>query len=436
MGEGKHSEIGASGASRWIPCPGSVKASGGLPDSSSDAAMLGTAAHELGEKSILKGLDVPDPTIKNIIVAGKEFEVDENMYDAVKVYTKYAKGLQQDKGEVAVEQRFHLPQIHENMFGTGDLIVHTPFTRLNVVDYKHGEGVVVEIVYDAEPDRVMDYGDFEEAVYSVPKDLTKLNPQLMIYLLGAFYEAGGMVPSLVLTVVQPRAIHDHAQVRSVVMTPETLYRWRDEILIPAVKRVYSDNPTFAAGSWCRFCKAKAVCPKRLQYAGELARLAFNPIIETKKELTFPLPQDLTPLQLGRIHEFASAFSDWADGVKSYMKDQLATGNIKSVDLGYKRVAGNQRREWKDIPHNIAQELLRTTGPVARSEFDVTPKFKSPAQIEKFLVEKGTTKKDAKIIVEGLVKKIPGNPKLVLLKSKGVELLPDAENAFKDLITKE
>ena len=52
-----HSELGASSCERWWNCPGSVAASRGMPNRSSPAAELGTAAHEVAELCLRNGQD-------------------------------------------------------------------------------------------------------------------------------------------------------------------------------------------------------------------------------------------------------------------------------------------------------------------------------------------------------------------------------------------
>ena len=45
-----HAKLSASGAHRWMACPGSVAAEDGLPDKSSSFAEEGTIAHDVMEK--------------------------------------------------------------------------------------------------------------------------------------------------------------------------------------------------------------------------------------------------------------------------------------------------------------------------------------------------------------------------------------------------
>lgn len=55
-----HAQLGPSGASRWMACPGSVRLSAGLPDESSPFAEEGTKAHELAEICLKQGYHPSD----------------------------------------------------------------------------------------------------------------------------------------------------------------------------------------------------------------------------------------------------------------------------------------------------------------------------------------------------------------------------------------
>ena len=47
-----HAKLSASGSSRWLNCPGSVKAEEGFTDNGSAFAFEGTCAHELAELAL------------------------------------------------------------------------------------------------------------------------------------------------------------------------------------------------------------------------------------------------------------------------------------------------------------------------------------------------------------------------------------------------
>ena len=57
----KHSKLGASASDRWMNCPGSIRASEGVPNAESAYALEGTVAHEridfADEANIFSDLD-------------------------------------------------------------------------------------------------------------------------------------------------------------------------------------------------------------------------------------------------------------------------------------------------------------------------------------------------------------------------------------------
>ena len=52
-----HARLAPSAAKRWMNCPASVRATEDLPDSTSEAAAEGTAAHELCSHCLMTGDD-------------------------------------------------------------------------------------------------------------------------------------------------------------------------------------------------------------------------------------------------------------------------------------------------------------------------------------------------------------------------------------------
>lgn len=93
MGEIAHAILGASSASRWLACPGSVRLTKDLPDQSSPYAALGSAAHDLCEKCLLDGSDAVSHMGEYISAKGEEFQVDAEMADAVQVYLDYVREI-------------------------------------------------------------------------------------------------------------------------------------------------------------------------------------------------------------------------------------------------------------------------------------------------------------------------------------------------------
>jgi len=169
-----HARLGASSSKRWMNCPGSVQLSEGMPDKTSIFAMEGTAAHELGEMVIasqlkLQGGSPFDHVGTHIPVEGDGGEVSlilvtEEMATAVDVLVKhvgdrYDALLEEDPdAEIFLERTFDLAPLSppEPMFGTADITIWCPTLKhLEVIDYKHGQGVIVEV---EENSQLMMYG--------------------------------------------------------------------------------------------------------------------------------------------------------------------------------------------------------------------------------------------------------------------------------------
>ncbi len=152
---GQHARLSASGAHRWMKCPGSVRASEGMPDESSDYAKEGTAAHELAAECLEQNLDPMDAYGKVYEVEGKKFRVNDDMAEAVQVYVDEVRDYAKlgGGGELFVEQQLdELQTLHPDFGGTADSIILTQkLKRLTVPDYKHGAGLPVEVADNPPP---------------------------------------------------------------------------------------------------------------------------------------------------------------------------------------------------------------------------------------------------------------------------------------------
>ena len=243
---GKHAFLSASSSHRWLECPPSAKLCAEQDDRASPYAQQGTDCHELCaylvEKSL--GKDVTDPT-ENLTY------YDQEMRDCAESYCSYvneqieaAKKRCPDP-QVLIEQRLDFSRWVENGFGTGDCVI-VGDEVLQVIDYKHGVGVLVS---------------------------AEKNPQMMCYALGALELFDGLydIQEVRMTIFQPR----RENVSTCVMTKEELLTWAEEVLKPTAALAYEGKGEFKAGEHCRFCKVKAACRKRAEYNLELARYDFE-----------------------------------------------------------------------------------------------------------------------------------------------------------------
>ena len=374
-----HSNLGASGAYRWLMCPGSVALCDDMPSKSSKYALEGTAAHKLAEECLLNKrspftyINGGTVTIEDDDGNQIEYEVSSNMAEAVMVYLKRvtsdALKLGVDLGPDNVENRFHLDWVDDALWGTNDLSFAIPFDTLHVWDYKHGQGIPVDVRYD------------EPVTYHSGGSSDK-NPQLMYYALGAVGpDNKHCVADIELGVAQPRAQHPDGPLRTCTVSIDELFAWRDEVLVPGIAATREKNAPLCAGSHCKFCDAIGVCPEVgnqvAKSCGISAKAAFN-----DEPLTFPNPKDVTPTVRAKLYEFATLFESWLKQVKDDTHEQLKAGH----DLpGLKLVAGRSSRSWNRGEEEVLTNLLQFAG---KDDLMTEPQLKSVAQVEKELKKVG------------------------------------------------
>lgn len=244
-GERKHSKFSASGAERWMKCPGSVALSEGQPDQDSVWSIEGTKAHEVLEALLLEGIDSGSlylaPKLRGA-PTGFTLEMVHFGEEAANFIMQLHRKTQ--GSEIAVETRIHLDFIHPEMFGTFDGAVIDHFGTLHVFDYKYGAGHAVS-----------------------PKG----NLQMIFYGLGLAQKYDWNFAKVRLWIIQPRIKgYDGPAFWEIPIHELKAYV---PVFTEAVKRV-EENPTeFVEGGHCHWCKAKKICPlkvdKRNDHAIEL-----------------------------------------------------------------------------------------------------------------------------------------------------------------------
>jgi len=337
-----HFELGASGAYRWMVCPGSIAASRGMPDTSNVHSIEGTAAHQYAELCLTNNLDPVEHFLSCTeavqIVKGTEVTVTEEMAEAVKVYVDFVKAL--PGGDKFVEHKFDLRQYFDGMpfGGTADFVAYDHDSKtLYVIDYKHGKGHAVEV---------------------------ENNSQLKYYALGAMLTLGYAVQDVVMVVVQPRCNHPDGQVRQSVLSAVELLDFMEE-LREAGKRALANNAPRVSGEHCRFCKAAALCPELAGAAQAMAKAEFGPVVEYDAA-KLKVSLDMLPL-----------LEHWIKSVREFAYNEASRGRCPP---GYKLVEKRATRKWTDDflvenwlkSHDIDLEVCHET------------KLKSPAQMEKVL----------------------------------------------------
>jgi len=353
---GKHALLSASSSHRWLNCPPSARLCESYEDKGSDYAAEGTAAHTLCEYKlkVALGIHAKDPTA-DLTYYNAEMEDCANGYAAyILELVETAKQACTDP-VVLIEQRLDFSKYVEGGFGTGDCLVIADGT-LHIVDYKHGQGVLVE---------------------------ADDNPQMKLYALGALELFDGIydIDTVSMTIYQPR----RGNVSTHTVFKESLYQWAEEVLKPAAELAYAGDGEFNCGDWCQFCRAKHECRARAERNLELARYDFK------------LPPLLEDDEVEGILEKLDALVSWASNIKEYALLAALGGKQWS---GWKLVEGRSNRRYTD--ETAVVEAVSTAGfdPYERKVLGITA------------MTSLLGKKRFEEVLGGFIEKPPGKPTLV------------------------
>ena len=326
----QHSNIvGGSTAKRVISCPGSVKLVQKMPPQPSSVhADRGTMLHE-AISTILS-----DGTVRAGMYKHKDQLLTQELYDEKIVTALAALDEVDPDGELVyeVETRVGFGDLLPGVFGSTDLVGRIG-NRALVLDWKFGDGVVVDAVDNA---------------------------QLMFYAAAAMRTeklqwAFEGVDEVECVIVQPPAI------RRWVTTVGRIKQFEQE-LVAAVKTALKDDAPLAQGDHCRWCAAKPICP---QMTGAVDRALKQQLINLDVDT------------LGKYLKNADLLEDWIKDLRA-----LAFGMLeKGVAVpGVKIVQKQARRKWTD--DNKAKDALLSLG--LKESVVVETSIMSPAQAEKAL----------------------------------------------------
>ena len=358
----QHAKLSPSASSRWINCTGSILLSDLMADkygtdnifTSSNAANEGSLAHEISEKALKSSKD----TIEFIGYKAFNHTADESMCAYTQEYVDFVRSI---PGTRFIEQQV---TVNKDLWGTADAIVINADT-LHTVDLKFGMGV---------------------KVYATN------NTQARIYALGTIKTLSSSIPAgvkkVTMTIHQPRL--DHIDSETITLTD--LFKWEREVLNPAIKAVQASTSDLLdlhpSESACKFCPAKAYCPKLYS---DMIELFDNNVDE------------VTDTQLSAILDKLSLIESWSKSLRDRAFNTMRNGG--NID-GYKLVEGRSMRKWKDESHAI--ELLST---ITDTDKLFTRKFVSPSQAEKIIGKK------TMVNFLNLISKPPGKPTIVSIHSK-------------------
>jgi len=325
--EREHSLLSASSAHRWFHCPGSVALSESIPKApSSEAAMLGTKAHEACEAVLKAFLKAKQTGIE----VGYTYEQDPEIASAAEEYKKniWQNALKWSvTGKVwAIEDRLYFNR-DLSMYGTAD------FWCVSTNEKGEREGVI---------------GDFKYGYNFVD---VKKNLQLLYYgiaLREKVRNLGKDLDTVRTFIFQPRA--GGQLYRECSYTAKQLDQYQSKILKVAKEIIVDKKVKFKTGEHCKFCPAMAVCDK---YKKEVEKNLSIKI--DSSDFKLPVPSHLTDEQLIKVIAYGEQLTTFVEEVQKYVLARLQAGEkIKGLNLEEKK----GRRTWIEDSNQVASYLLK------------------------------------------------------------------------------
>ena len=247
-----------------------------------------------------------------------------------------------------------MSQLYPGLFGTADAVIYKRNTKtLVVVDYKHGQGIPVEV---------------------------ENNPQLQYYALGALLSFNEPCETVESVIVQPRCQHPDGPIRKWSQPSFKLLDFSADLVKFAEATEKPDAP-LVPGGHCHFCPAAGMCPSVHSKALALAQTEFGE----------NLPYD--PKTLAEILHWIPTLKAWCNSVNEFAYHEAIKGYIPP---GFKLVEKRATRKWRS---EIAAEafLSEKLGPLSDQIFKKT--LVSPAQAEKLLLSSERQELEPLVVAE-------------------------------------
>lgn len=423
-----HAKLSPSSAHRWLNCAGSMILEKDFPDSSSEHAELGTAAHFLASECLEQGKDATDFLNRQIyLVNGVAhwwerpetinistfYTVDLEMTENIQKYLDAVRS-QSEGNQLLVEQRVSFGSRigSDNAFGTADAIILTA-DEIQVHDLKYGRGVKVDATG---------------------------NEQLNLYGLGALEEFGmlGEYKQIRKVIHQPRIGHHSEEVVTIAELEEFEQEVKKGVAhIRALEIGLEDGDGGAIADFegsfnpgekqCQWCKAKAVCPALANHLMETMLGEFENLDEVELQTAVPeATAQIVSYENDRLSKFYAAiplFENWIKAIDVAVHEKLHAGEVIP---GFKLVEGRKgSRKWSDDKE--AEELFKSMRLKTEQMYDlkvISPTTAAKLQKENVIGPRQWSK------VEALITQNDGKPTVAAESDKHPAL--DMTPQFEDL----
>lgn len=311
----EHAILSASSAHRWLSCTPSALLETEFPDTTSEAAIEGTLAHEIGEIKARRALYQKSDAgyiAKNIATRElNKLRKDPIFKEEMEGFTDdYAAELDQralsfdDRPYIALETKLDLSEWVPKGFGTADCVM-IGGEKLLVADFKYGKGVRVS---------------------------AENNPQMQLYALGALQKFSMIydIKTVTMMIIQPRLSSSADLWEESV---EDLLKFGQFVKAQAELAIKGEGNFHPGEEECRFCRARQTCRARADYN---IQMYFGDVGK--------LPPLISDEEVGNYLAKGEDVAKWLKDLQDYaLSTCLAGGNIP----GYKAVEGRGSRSWSD-----------------------------------------------------------------------------------------
>lgn len=358
-----HAKLSPSSAFRWTSCTASPRQSEGKPNTSSEAAMQGTAEHQVSAECLESGADPTTYIGRTLLFWSHEFSDEHGetwdgelqMVEGVSVnhritidadsaarcsaYVQFVRDLVKARGATLfVEQRLPIGHVtgETDAKGTSDAVLLAG-SELIICDAKFGRGKVnaYEVVKPAV--RNNDGLEIEPAVLEP-------NKQLALYAEGAMAEFGwmGSFDSVRMIIVQPALDHVSEYAHSAERHAAFI-----ETLRQAAEQTRSNPQYVPSGDNCFFCPGRFDCQARNAEALSLAAGAFEDPDAAPLAVMARTPVDR---HLGMLYSKLPFIQRWLADIETRVHDTLTAGGqvVRDDGMAYELVDGREGpRQWED-----------------------------------------------------------------------------------------